>query len=424
MASKQIVWVGRLTGPKGTLARELAYSIFPRFPDVQFTLVGGPARPSDWPEPAPNVVFAGQVADVDQFYVSADLVIGAGRVALEAMRREKPVMAVGEGCYVGIVNHETISAAKATNFGDCFAPPFIDYAKLAQDIASFLGGTLPADCSLYQQFLSEYDRLHVNKQLRDIVYRQALATAALRRFSEVPVLMYHRVVKKDLAESRHKIYTTTERLHEHFSSLRRRGYEAVTFKDLVTGRKVHKPVILTFDDGYQDNFDNLLPLLKKFSYKAVIFVLGDRTVQANTWDVQDGEPSAPLMTDEQVRHCHTSGLVEIASHGLSHSRLPELDALASLREMNNSKANLENIIGDEVISFAYPYGVYSPREVEQVKEAGYLFGIGTVNGPLNFADDLYRIRRIQMRPRDKGLKFWHKTCGFYLRYCYLKRKDF
>jgi peptidoglycan/xylan/chitin deacetylase (PgdA/CDA1 family) len=137
-----------------------------------------------------------------------------------------------------------------------------------------------------------------------------------------------------------------------------------------------------------------------------------------------GEPEAPLKTDEQLNACHRSGYVEIGSHGLAHQHLPQLTEAQVREEVVNSIFPLESLIDDEVVSFAYPYGDYGNREVNLVREAGYIFGIGTINGPLSMSADLMRVRRINMFPNTRPAKFWRKTSGFYLRYCRIKGKDF
>jgi len=104
--------------------------------------------------------------------------------------------------------------------------------------------------------------------------------------------------------------------------------------------------------------------------------------------------------------------------------LPDLNDDEVRAEFQLSKSNLESLINDKVISFAYPYGDYQKREEILVYKAGYDFAIGTVNGPLKLTDNYYAIRRIQIFPNEDKLSFWKKTSGFYLRLCKLKGKDF
>jgi peptidoglycan/xylan/chitin deacetylase (PgdA/CDA1 family) len=179
-------------------------------------------------------------------------------------------------------------------------------------------------------------------------------------------------------------------------------------------------MVLTFDDGYLDNYQNLLPLLKKYQIKAVIFFLAECSY--NDWDVKTGEPRAELMNKKQILECHQSGLIEIASHGLTHQHLPLLSDTDLENELSQSKKTLENIINDRIISFAYPYGDYGLREKVSVKQAGYDFGIATGRGSPYFQDDLFEIRRVHMFPEESKIQLWKKSSGFYLRYLKLKGK--
>ena len=420
--AQRIVWVGRLTGPKGEIARRLAYELAPKYPQANFTFVGGPKLPDAWPQPPINTEFVGQTNNVDYYYQKADLVIGAGRVALEAMQQHKPVMAIGECCYVGLLNSDSLQHGKATNFGDCYAPAQIDWQQLEGDLGQFLQQPQLPDTGSYLEALDEYRVEYVSQQIRQ-VYRQARAVAAVRHLKEVPVLMFHQVPDEAPTGSIHNIYVTKERLREHFQSLKKRGFTTLTFKELAEGKRATKPIILTFDDGYADNHRNLLPLLQEFNFKAVIYALADDQLTRNEWDIPGGEPPTALMTPQQLKECHDSGLVEIGSHGLSHAHLPTLSDEQLQAENQQSKALLEELLGTEVVSFAYPYGDYQAREVKASQQAGYLFGIATVSGPFHIAEDLFRIRRINIMPKDKGIKFWKKTSGWYLRYCRIKGKD-
>lgn len=422
-AGVRVAWIGRLTGPKGELARALLRDVVPAFPEVEFTFVGGPVDSALTARTPKNAKLLGFIEDVAGVMCQQDVIIGGGRVPPEAMRLGKPVIAVGEGCYVGPITGDTIAQARATNFGDCAAREPFASQELADDLAALLRGALKAPVKDYPTFLQEYDPERVHAQVAK-VYRDAAIDAYLRRFSELPVLTYHRVVAEPPSESRFNIYVTQAELDGQLAALRARGFETITFRDVAAGRRARKPVILTFDDGYADNYEQLLPLLERHDAKAVIFALGDRHIDTNVWDVTAGEPATELMDDAQLRACQASGRIEIGSHGLAHRHLPQIDGAALAREVGESKRALEALVGQEIVSFAYPYGEYGAREVDAVKRAGYLFGIGTVNGPLRIGTDRYRVRRITMFPNTGRFGFWKKTSGYYLRYCKLKGKDF
>lgn len=423
MALTSVAWIGRLTGPKGDIAYRIITQVASCFPEVQFTIVGGPVTDRYSSAAPANVVLTGFVSDVNEIFNVNELIIGAGRVPVEAMRFGLPVIAVGENSYIGPIDEQTITRAKATNFGDCDQQSAWNAQQLIDDLWPFIEGTATLSVENYTEFVADYSLEKVYPLVMDI-YRQARIDATLRNFSEIPILTYHRVLSETPAGSKFNIYVTISELEAQIISLQQRGFELVTFKDIANGASLRKPVILTFDDGYEDNYTNLLPLLKKYNARAVIYVLADRSVKNNSWDMYKGEPEAPLMNDEQLLECHKSGLVEIGSHGMSHRHLPLLNESGAAQEISGSKQKLESIISDEVVSFAYPYGDYGERETEMVKQAGYCFGIATVSGPIKMAGDLMRVRRITMFPHTRKSKFWRKTSGWYLRYCKLKGKDF
>ena len=413
--------IGRLTGPKGDIAYQILSKIAPQFPEVKFTIAGGPVTPRFEVLASDNIVFYGFVNDVPRVIKESDLVIGAGRVAIEALQLNTPILAIGEKQYMGILNKTNIKQAQISNFGDCALDEAHDFDQISHDLKSFIQSDYQKDD--LSEVVTQYSPKVVLPKINQ-VYSHALTDVTFHKKKEAVVVIYHRVVDKPLTNSKFNVYITQDKLDWQLGSLKKRGFDFVTFKDLAKGVRVKKPIILTFDDGYEDNYFNLLPLLKKYQAKAVIYCLGDRTAQSNTWDEKLGEPRARLMNDNQIKECHDSGLVEIASHGLKHQHLPDLDDKEACEEFELSKSNLESLINDKVVSFAYPYGDYGDREENLAYETGYDFAIGTVNGPLKLTDNYYAIRRVQIFPNEDKLGFWKKTSGFYLRLCKLKGKDF
>jgi peptidoglycan/xylan/chitin deacetylase (PgdA/CDA1 family) len=413
--------IGRLTGPKGDIAYQILSKIAPQFPAVKFNIAGGPVTSRFEELASDNIKFYGFVDNVPSVIKESDLVIGAGRVAIEALQLNTPILAIGEKQYMGILDKTNIELAQVSNFGDCALDEHHDFDQISHDLKNFIQSDYQQDD--LSEVVGQYSPGVVLPKINQ-VYSHALTDVAFSKLKEVSVIMYHRVVDEPLTESKFNVYITKDKLDWQLGNLKKRGFDFITFKDLAKGAKVAKPIILTFDDGYEDNYLNLFPLLKKHQAKAVIYCLGDRTAQSNTWDEKLGEPRANLMSDKQIKECHDSDLVEIASHGLKHQHLPDLGDEEVREEFELSKSNLESLINDKVVSFAYPYGDYGDREEALAYESGYDFAIGTVNGPLKLTDNYYAIRRIQIFPNEGKLGFWKKTSGFYLRLCKLKGKDF
>src|ERR1035437_2235914 len=106
---------------------------------------------------------------------------------------------------------------------------------------------------------------------------------------QIPVVMYHRVVDTTMETGKHNIYVYRESLVKQFEYLKKNGYKTLTFKNLEESMTHDKCVILTFDDGYEDNYNILFPLLKKYQFTAVIFLVTRQ--KRNEWGISEGEPA-------------------------------------------------------------------------------------------------------------------------------------
>jgi peptidoglycan/xylan/chitin deacetylase (PgdA/CDA1 family) len=416
--------VGRLSGPKNQvilqILRKVAVEVARRVPSVGFEIVGSPVTEEHHhlEQQHPFIWFEGFQKELKPFYEKATVVVGAGRVALEAMALKKPVVAIGEMAYVGPLTPEVIEKAKTTNFGDCFDKEDFNWEQMAKDLIGLLQNASWRERVAetgFQWVQAEYDMKTLYPRMESL-YRGVLLEGNLSSRHELPVLMYHRVVDQPPASTRFNLHVTQEDLEKQLLLLKRWGFETITFQDLLTRKVPPKSIILTFDDGYEDNYHYLFPLLQKHQMKAVLYVLGDRKRTHNFWDIPKGEPEAALLKGGQMRKMADSGLVEFGAHSLSHPRLTELSPKEMEREITVAKKDLEEELQKPVISFAYPYGVLNEEIKKTTVEAGYTFGIAVASGPTRFGEDLMEIRRVHMFPRTSTVEYFKKTSGFYLRY--------
>ncbi len=151
-SQKRIIsWIGRFSGPRGRLIEEMVKKVFPEvlriIPDICFLIVSGGNQPASLKDKVEAINqqfgqevirFTGLRNDLPQIYALSDLVIGAGRVALEAMACARPVIAVGENKFVGLISPQTIEDGIYTNFGDCCKQQPIDWSKLSQSAIDVL----------------------------------------------------------------------------------------------------------------------------------------------------------------------------------------------------------------------------------------------------------------------------------------------
>jgi O-antigen/teichoic acid export membrane protein/GT2 family glycosyltransferase/peptidoglycan/xylan/chitin deacetylase (PgdA/CDA1 family) len=181
------------------------------------------------------------------------------------------------------------------------------------------------------------------------------------------------------------------------------GYKTATIAQWLRDDLPRKRVLLTFDDGYDDLFTHLLPLVIEHRLTPVIFLVADRIGASNFWDQRSGLRARNLLTWPQIREMQKHG-IEFGSHTLTHPFLREVSDEQLRCEVVESKRRLEDALGLEVASFAYPYGGVDRRVRAAVAEAGYKVAFTTLPGP-NWWNDPLCQRRAEINDRTTLLDF-------------------
>jgi len=441
----RLAFIGRFNGPKGERAAVLLQHVFPpllqAFGQLRVTLIGGELEQlpqagkialaqlqSQYGE---RVEVIGFTDDVAGWLRRTDLVIGAGRVAMEALGEGRAVLALGEALYAGPVTLASYPAAAASNFGDISAQQqaaaSFDPAPVLADARAFLAQPHRVAPALARQVRTDYDLARVAARVLG-VYESARMALAAPGF--IPVLMYHKIPDAPIA-TKHQIFVTKENFARHLAYFKSHKITPITFQDyqdFASGRRPlaefpPRPIVLTFDDGYTDNYTNLLPLMQQYGYRGVLYLLGDFEVRHNQWDlaVDPTEPRADLMSEAQKQAFVAAGW-EIGAHTLTHPRLASLPAAAAAHEIAASKAELERRLGINILSFAYPYGDLSAETKRLVAEAGFSYAVATDSGGMHLEDDRMQIFRINMFPHESASSLFKKTSAWYRRYYRWKRK--
>lgn len=192
------------------------------------------------------------------------------------------------------------------------------------------------------------------------------------------------------------------------------GYRGLSMRDLepyLKGEKQGKVVGITFDDGYQNNLHNALPILQKHGFTATCYGVSRMIGGTNTWD-HGKVAEKPLMTLEDWRAWRDAGM-DIGSHTRTHANLPSLPSDVAFDEIASSKRELEQTIGCEVRHFCYPYGKFTPEHVQMAREAGYRTATTTHRGRVFAGDDPYTLKRIMVARATNPLQFFMKIATRY-----------
>ena len=212
-----------------------------------------------------------------------------------------------------------------------------------------------------------------------------------------PILMFHSISTPQ--DSREKTYYTSPlRFHRFLSWLKMSKYVHVGPREFLTSDVPARGVLLTFDDAYEDLYDELLPKLGEFNLKPLVFVVADRIGGTNYWDQRQGLRARSLLTLTQMREMQQHG-VTFGSHSATHPLLTSLSDSELLREVCDSKTKLEDALGASVEWFAYPFGDVDRRVRAAVVEAGYKAAV-TTNAGFNRWQDPLALNRLEIDDRD------------------------
>ena len=243
--------------------------------------------------------------------------------------------------------------------------------------------------------------------------------------SNIPVLCYHRVCPVgERGVDSPSLCVSPQQFYRQMRLLQGLGYRTITSQDLVAYSEARKnlpkkSVLLTFDDGYEDNYTYAFPILKRFSFKATIFLVTDHIGKKNVWD----SGSVPMLKKEQIEEMHFRGII-FGSHTQTHLDLSRGNLEQLKAELQNSKKYLEELTRRLDTSFCYPYARLNPLAKSLVKESGYLCAFAgdgaadSVNGEL----DLFEIKRIQVFPSTSLFGFWKKIQPWYPRWLKIQQR--
>jgi peptidoglycan/xylan/chitin deacetylase (PgdA/CDA1 family) len=190
-----------------------------------------------------------------------------------------------------------------------------------------------------------------------------------------------------------------QRFQEHLDLIAAEGWHTGCVSDVDSGveRLPDKTLFITFDDGYADNF-KAFECLADRGMKATWFVVAGAIGKTARWE--QGPGNGKLMLDKRQLSIMNAAGMEIASHSYSHARLVDLDDERVQTELCESKACLEDWLGCEVRSLAYPNGRYDERIAKAAKDANYHSAWTCRGGRISSKDDRFEMRRIAIYHGD------------------------
>ncbi|TIQ37959.1 MAG: glycosyltransferase [Mesorhizobium sp.] len=238
---------------------------------------------------------------------------------------------------------------------------------------------------------------------RNIVWGGARAlrrdVARSERRQRIPVLMYHSVADEGPAALA-RFRCTPAAFGSQMAWLRANGFHAINSEQLesvVANRRpfVGRPVLITFDDGFQNFTDHAWPILRKNDLTAEVFLVTDLVGESAQWDAVSGPPT-PLMDAGTVRRLAGEGAF-FGSHMATHRAIDGLSTSDLAAELLRSRMFIERWTGRPITTFAAPYSVTDRRLGRLARECGYRIGFGGRHGPADLDCDPIDLPRIEIR---------------------------
>lgn len=224
----------------------------------------------------------------------------------------------------------------------------------------------------------------------------------------VPILVYHEVSPSP--EPAFRRYTVTAaQFARQMRWLAIFGYEPVDMDTLVRARSgkgslPRRPVVITFDDGFQGSIDHALPVLQAHGFTAVFFLVTGYMGRASGWLVPELALELAIMSWPTARALVDAGF-QCGAHTVTHPRLAGLDPARLQAELVDARNQLEDELGRPVLHLAYPYGSFDDAVQASAAKAGYLSACTTRPGLSGTDDDLLALRRVSVYGHENLFDF-------------------
>lgn len=215
----------------------------------------------------------------------------------------------------------------------------------------------------------------------------------------IPILVYHQTATPPAADvPSWRLTVSPATFARQLRTLRALGYKGLSMRALepyLRGEKKGRVVGITVDDGYLNNFEHALAVLRDVGFTATSFVVSGQLGGSNVWDHPVGIPPARLMDVAQLRDWLAEGM-DVGAHTRHHADLLKCDDAAARDEIAGSKHDLEDALGVEIRHFCYPYGQHRLAHARMAREAGYVTATTVVQARVRGGDDLMLLPRISV----------------------------
>ncbi len=234
---------------------------------------------------------------------------------------------------------------------------------------------------------------------KDIISFKKYLLSLVFKSKKVGVLMYH-----SISNDGRFLSVSPQNFEKQLAFLKKKNFNVVSLGKLEEFLKeqtgfTYKTIILTFDDGYSDNFSVVFPLIKQHNFPIIIFLVIDLVGKKG------------YLSWSEIKEMQASGLVEFGCHTMSHPDLTKISGEELAREIKESKQILENELKINCNYFSYPKGIFNEQVTNKVKDSGYRLAFTVKEECVNSKGQIFELPRLSIDKSTTWCQFLGKISG-------------
>lgn len=227
---------------------------------------------------------------------------------------------------------------------------------------------------------------------------------------QIPIITYHQISHTQPSEDPERMAISPQRFAAQMGYLKQQGYQTLNLDQLIkTPPSAKKQIVITFDDGFADNYQNAFPILQQHGFCATLFLVSSQIDHYSRWTKKPYK----MLTWTQIHEMQKYN-IHFQSHTQNHVNLAQIPNTQAITELRDSKQQIQEQLGQSVKHLAYPYGCYHADTLALVEQTGYkrAYASSMAN------NQALEQARFNLYGKDKDFSFRLQTSGWgdWLRY--------
>ena len=213
------------------------------------------------------------------------------------------------------------------------------------------------------------------------------------RAGGVPILTYH-----SIDDSGTVLSTPPSLFERQMRFLKEEGYRVISLRDMVGHLRARteppsRSAVITFDDGFRNNYEVAFPVLKSLEFTATFFIVTDFVGERGPWVEDERLGDAPLLSWEDLEKMAAQGM-DIQPHSCTHPHLTQLSRDEMIREIRDSRHRIEEVVKREANIFCYPFGEFDGACMDVLSRLEFEGAVAIEFGRRNSCENIYALQRV------------------------------